>query len=160
MERLKDMIDRHAQPGRVVWIGLRPERRMEIVPREAALLGVSGLEGDHARPGKRALTLFQAEHLAAVASYLGREAIAPEALRRNLHVAGLNLASLRDREIALGEAVVRLTTICAPCSRMEEAFGPGGYAAIRGHGGWCAEVVEPGRIALGDPVRPLGDQSA
>ena len=42
---------------------------------------------------------------------------------------------------------------------MEEAFGPGGYSAVRGHGGWCAEVLRPGRIALGDTVRALADQS-
>jgi MOSC domain-containing protein YiiM len=33
-------------------------------------------------------------------------------------------------------------------------LGPGGYSALRGHGGWCADVVQPGEVALGDAVAP------
>ncbi|MEM9126898.1 MAG: MOSC domain-containing protein [Pseudomonadota bacterium] len=79
----------------------------------------------------------------------------PETLRRNLVVAGINLAALKGREVQVGEAILRFTVICAPCSRMEEALGKGGYSAVRGHGGWCAEVVHPGRIRLGDAVQPV-----
>jgi MOSC domain-containing protein YiiM len=118
-----------------------------------AALGEAGLDGDHARAGKRALTLFQHEHLGAVAAYLGREALAPELLRRTVHVKGLNLSAMRGVPLRIGEALVEITTVCAPCSRMEEALGPGGYNALRGHGGWCARVRVPGRIALGDTVR-------
>ncbi|MGC1428161.1 MAG: sulfurase, partial [Albidovulum sp.] len=32
------------------------------------------------------------------------------------------------------------------------ALGTGGYNAMRGHGGWCAEVKVPGRVAVGDKV--------
>ena len=70
-------------------------------------------------------------------------------------VSGINLAALKGREVHVGEAILRFTVICAPCSRMEEALGKGGYSAVRGHGGWCAEVVQPGRVALGDLVQPV-----
>jgi MOSC domain-containing protein YiiM len=90
-----------------------------------------------------------------IGACLGQEPVAPEALRRNLVVAGLNLAALNGRTVAVGGAVLRITGICAPCSRMEEALGHGGYNAVRGHGGWCAEIVSPGRIATGDGVSPL-----
>lgn len=149
-----ELIARQAQPGRIAWIGLRPVRRAEIAEVNEVAIGAAGLEGDHGRPGRRAVTLIQAEHLAAIGAFLGRGPVPPGVLRRNLVVAGVNLAALKDREIALGTAVLRLTTICAPCSRMEEALGPGGYSAVRGHGGWCAEVLVPGRAALGDAVRP------
>lgn len=155
MEKLSEMIARVAQPGRVDWIGLRAARRADATEVAAAELTAAGLAGDHARPGRRAVTLVQAEHLTAVGAFLGRGPVPPALLRRNLVVAGINLASLKGREVAVGDAVLRLTGICAPCSRMEEALGPGGYAALRGHGGWCAEVVVPGRIARGDPVRPV-----
>jgi len=155
MSELHAMMARHAQPGRVEWIGVRSQRRADLVPLETAQVTVSGLEGDHGRAGKRAVTLVQAEHLAAIGAYLGRSPVWPGQLRRNIVVAGLNLAALKDRRIAVGGAVLHLSTICAPCSRMEEEFGHGGYAAVRGHGGWCASVVEPGLVRVGDAVRPL-----
>ncbi len=145
------MLVRDAQPGRVTWIGLRPEQLGAVVPVERAMIGESGLDGDHARPGKRAVTLFQQEHLAAVASFTGSE-VRPEDLRRNIHVAGLNLSSLRGARVRVGGALVEITGVCAPCSRMQAALGPGGYNALRGHGGWCARVLESGAVALGDRV--------
>ena len=152
METLGDMIARVAQPGRVAWLGLRPERRaaMEVAP--ALQIGPDGIAGDHGRAGKRAVTLIQSEHLPAIAAYLGRASVPPDLLRRNIAVAGINLAALKGRVLRIGGARLKLTVICAPCSRMEETFGPGGYSAVRGHGGWCAEVVAPGRVALGDRV--------
>ncbi|MEL6806288.1 MAG: MOSC domain-containing protein [Pseudomonadota bacterium] len=155
MSALQEMMVRYAAPGQIAWVGLRPSRRADMVAVESARVTEAGLEGDHGRPGKRALTLVQAEHLAAIGAYLGRAPVMPAQMRRNVVVAGLNLASMKGREVMLGSVVVRLTTICAPCSRMEETFGHGGYAAVRGHGGWCAEIVQPGEINCGVPVRPL-----
>jgi MOSC domain-containing protein YiiM len=39
---------------------------------------------------------------------------------------------------------------------MEETLGPGGYTAVRGHGGVYASVVVPGRIELSNAVLPEG----
>ncbi len=122
---------------------------------KAANISADGLDGDRGRAGKRAVTLIQQEHLAAIGSYMGRGPVAPDDLRRNLVVSGINLAALKGREVQVGEAILRFTVICAPCSRMEEAFGKGGYSAVRGHGGWCAEVVRPGQVGLGDVVQPI-----
>jgi MOSC domain-containing protein YiiM len=115
-------------------------------------LAETGLSGDHARAGKRALSLFQAEHVGAVAAFLGRGEVAPGALRRNIHVSGLNLSALRGVPLLLGSARIEITGPCAPCSRMQEALGPGAYNALRGHGGWCAQVLAPGDVALHDVV--------
>jgi MOSC domain-containing protein YiiM len=155
METIRELTGRHVQTGRVAWIGVRPGRRAAVAAVEAARIGAEGLEGDHARPGRRSVTLIQAEHLAAVAAYLGRGEIAPGLLRRNIAVAGLNLSALNGWVVRIGSAELRITGICAPCSRMEAALGPGGYNALRGHGGWCAEVVGPGQAAVGDAVLPV-----
>lgn len=154
-ESLKDLIARFAQPGQVTWIGLRPERRGAVLPVEQAVVAACGLEEDHGASEKRAVTLMQAEHLAVIGAMLGRGPVAPADLRRNILIAGLNLAALKGRRVQVGTAVLDITTICAPCSRMEETFGAGGYSAVRGHGGFCARVVEAGVVCLGDSVVPL-----
>lgn len=146
-------METHPREGRVAWIGARPARRAEPVTLEAVEVGESGLEGDHAVPGKRAVTLLQAEHLPVIAA-LCQGAVTPEALRRNLVVSGINLAALRGRTVRVGGAVLRIEGPCMPCSRMEEALGPGGYQAVRHHGGWCASVAAPGRISIGSAVAP------
>ena len=157
MQTLAELTARYAQPGRLQAIFLRPERLASPVSVESVLVTEAGLEGDHGRPGKRAVTLLQAEHLPVIASLAGRESVAAEDLRRNLLISGLNLSALRSKSIALGEELVlSITGPCAPCSRMEKALGHGAYTAMRGHGGWCATVERPGAISLGDTVRPLG----
>ena len=149
------------QAGRLEWIGQRPVRRQPLVAVvEAEVLTDSHLLGDHARPkpgGKRQLTLIQHEHLAAVAGFLGLDGpLDPSRLRRNLAVSGLNLLALKNRRIQLGdEVVLDITGECHPCSRMEEELGPGGYNAMRGHGGLTAHIIRGGTIRVGDAVRVL-----
>ncbi|WP_346842741.1 MOSC domain-containing protein [Marinovum algicola] len=92
---MAELIARYARPGRVEWIGVRPERRGAMRALETVEVTEAGLAGDHGRAGKRAVTLVQAEHLAVIGAFLGRDAAPAEALRRNLVVSGINLAGLR-----------------------------------------------------------------
>lgn len=152
MESIATLTARHARDGRLDWIGLRPERLAPMEVVDHAQVTESGLVGDHGRPGKRAVTLIQAEHLPVIARFAGLDHVTPEVLRRNLVVSGINLSALRGRLVRIGAVMLRITGPCAPCSRMETALGPGGYNAMRGHGGWCADVVTPGKIKRGDLV--------
>ena len=152
---LADLRARHAQAGRLEALLLRPERLADPVAVESVEVSEAGLAGDHGRAGKRAVTLIQAEHLPVIAALAGRAELAPALLRRNLVVAGINLIAARGARLRIGDGLLlEITTPCAPCSRMEEALGPGGYNAVRGHGGWCARVLETGAIRQGDLVRP------
>ncbi|WP_421907329.1 MOSC domain-containing protein [Mameliella sp.] len=141
-------------PGRLDWIGLRPARKAGLTPVERVRITAEGLDGDHGRSGKRAVTLIQAEHLPVIAALVGRNDLPPEVLRRNLVISGLNLTATREFGLRIGSVRLSIEVPCAPCSRMEQVLGPGGYTALRGHGGWCCSVLEPGVIALGDPVFP------
>lgn len=154
MLTLAELTARHARPGRIEAILIRPARLAPPERVAEAILGEGGLAGDHARPGKRAVTLIQAEYLQVIAALAGLAAVDAEQLRRNLVVSGLNLAALRGKRLRVGEAELEITGPCAPCSRMEAALGPGGYTAMRGHGGWCARVLAPGPLAVGCRVVP------
>jgi MOSC domain-containing protein YiiM len=149
---MAELLRRHHGKGQIDWIGLRAERLAEPEAVVFSEVTQAGLSGDHARPGKRALTLIQSEHLPVIAALAGLECVTPQMLRRNIVVSGLNLSALRGAQVCLGECVIEITGPCAPCSRMETELGHGGYNAMRGHGGWCASVVVPGRITLGDRV--------
>lgn len=157
MKTVAELLNSLPQIGRVEWIGLSAGPRGVIVPvSEATVRTGTGLDGDHHSPsgrGKRQVTLIQWEHLAVIASLLGRPNIGPELLRRNIVVRGINLLALKDQRFQVGEALLEYTGQCHPCSRMEEAFGPGGYNAVRGHGGITARVIEGGVVRVGAEVR-------
>lgn len=145
------------QTGTLTWIGVRPGRREQ--PRvldQVEALTDRHLAGDHyaGKPGsKRQVTLIQAEHLTAVASFMGLDELDPALLRRNLVVKGINLLALKDRQFWVGGVLLECSGLCHPCSRMEENLGPGGYNALRGHGGITARILQGGLIKVGDPVR-------
>ena len=131
---------RFPQSGRIEAIVLRPQCRGEVVAVESVMaIAACGFEGDHyAQPsrsrvdgGNRQVTLIQAEHLPVVAALTGRARVDASWLQRNLVVSGQ----------------------CDPCSRMEAVLGPGGYNAMRGHGGVNARILAGDLIRVGDAVR-------
>lgn len=172
---LRTLSSRFPRTGRVEAIHVRPARGVQAkaLTQVTALAG-RGLEGDRAaarpvnatRTNARQVTLVQAEHLPAIAALLGRSSVDPASLRRNVVISGVNLLAARalfdDRPLALaiGDAVVlEISGSCDPCSAMEAALGPGGYNAMRGHGGATARILRGGEIAVGDAVRVIDDRA-
>ncbi len=156
MSYIKELMRSIPQTGKVEWVSIRPERRGAVLPKEEVVASeASGLEGDHyaGSNGKRQVTLIQAEHLDVVAAILKKEKIDPALTRRNIVVSGINLQAFADQQFQIGEAVLEMTGLCHPCTRMEENFGEGGYNAMRGHGGITARVVKGGKIKVGDSVK-------
>ncbi len=167
-ESLRNLVQRFPRAGRVEAIVLRPDRReparyVEEVRAEPGF----GLMGDRRaakeRIGdelrKRELTLIQAEHLPVIAGWCGVEKIEATRLRRNLVISGVNLLAMRSPfrglglEWSIGEEVsIEITGNCDPCSLMEAELGPGGYNALRGHGGLTAIIRTGGTIRVGDSV--------
>ncbi len=144
--------------GQLEWIGLRPASRAPMIAVESVEARAGcGLAGDrYARDdsgGSRQVTFIQAEHLPVIARLCGTAEVTPELLRRNLVVSGINLLALLHRRFTVGATVLEGVKPCTPCSRMEQALGPGGYKAMIGHGGITARILEGGVIRLGDTVR-------
>ena len=154
---LHALMTQFPRAGTVRWIGLRPARDvpMREVGSAEAIAG-KGLRDDRyaggAGGGKRGITLIQAEHLPVIAALAGLDAIDAATLRRNLVVSGLPLVALKGRRFRIGDVLLEGTQPCDPCSRMEAALGPGGYNAMRGHGGLCARILEGGTVRIGDAV--------
>lgn len=153
------------KPGKLTWIGLRPERKapMQTTNRVMALES-RGLEGDHRcskTPGSaRQVTLISEEYIQLIAHFTGREHLDPALLRRNLVVKDINLTALRYQQFAIGEAIFEATALCHPCARMETALGKGGVAAMLGHGGLCLKILQSGQIQVGDSVTVIKPQVA
>ena len=169
MPDLRQLTRQFPHAGRVQAIVLRPGRGVPVlsVPRALAVVD-RGLQGDRSAEAtprgagghKRQVTLLQAEHLPLIAAWTGHDRVDAGQLRRNLVVAGFNLVAARtlfaDQPLHLcigGEVVLLVTGPCDPCSKMEQALGPGAYNAMRGHGGLTARVLTGGCIAVGDEVR-------
>ncbi len=155
---LAELMNTLPQQGTLHWIGLRPARREALLtPRDCMASTSEGLVGDRyaGRSGQRQVTLLQREHLEVIGSLLGGTTVDPASLRRNLVVSGVNLLALKGRTFGIGAAVLEHTGACHPCSFMEAQLGPGGYNAIRGHGGITARVIRDGLMKIGDPVFAL-----
>ena len=153
---MKDLLRIIPQKGKVEWIGIRTKKKEDVsVLQSVKVEKRTGLVGDHFNgrsSGKRQVTLIQKEHLNAVSSILRKKDIDPKLTRRNIVVSGINLLSLKHQKFKIGDVVLETSGICAPCIRMEQNFGIGGYNAMRGHGGITAFVVEEGYINVGDSV--------
>jgi MOSC domain-containing protein YiiM len=154
----KELFDQFTQPGSVVWIGIRPERR-SLLTELTSVFAVEdrGLDGERyqKKGGSRQVTLIQQEHLDSVASFLGRAAIDPQLTRRNIVVKGINLLAFKGKQFRVGEVILEYSGDCLPCSRMEENLGVGGYNAMRGLGGITAKIIKSGKIRVDDSVMAL-----
>lgn len=157
MMTVKQLTEQFPRNGRLEWIGIAAERLADLQSLSTAMVQPgAGIDGEHhANSGEshRQVTLIQHEHLPVIAALAGRDRVEPEQLRRNLVVSGVNLLALKRGRFRIGEVLLEGTGPCAPCSRMEENLGPGGYNAMRGHGGITVRVIEGGTISVGDELR-------
>ena len=129
-------------PGRKSGHSVAHERRRAIVGE--------GLEGcAHANPPKREVLFVSAQHLRSVG-------VEPGAIRENLTVEGADVQqwSVGQRVQVGEEAVFEITMVCDPCHRMDE-LRQGLRGELDGKRGMLARIVEPGEVAVGDPVELL-----
>ena len=155
---LQQLLDDLPQTGRVEWIGLRPAQKQPMLEVDTVQgCPEKALHGDRysGRSRKRQITLIQSEHLSVIASFLSIPSVRPEQLRRNILVSGINLLALKDKEFEIGSIRARFTGLCHPCSAMQAEFGPGGYNAVRGHGGITAEILMAGSISVQDTIKAI-----
>lgn len=145
----------------------RPASGHPMLPaRELRCAAGRGIVGDRFfdyrpdYPGQ--ITFFSAETFDALGAALGVAGVTPAALRRNVVVRGLDLATLIGREFALQGVRFHGAAECKPCYWMDAAIAPGAEAWLRGRGGLRARILSDGVLAPGAAtyVAPAGSAIA
>jgi MOSC domain-containing protein YiiM len=149
--------------GRVVQVSTSPGGVPKTATR-AAQVTTLGLEGDGHRDGvhhggpERAVCLFALEVIEALRAE--GHPVAPGSLGENLTVQGIAWhAVVPGAVLTIGDRVrLQITRYTSPCGNITGSFQDGDYARVsqKRHPGWSrvyAQVLAPGRIQAGDPVR-------
>jgi len=112
------------------------------------------------QPSPRQVSLIEREQIAEHAAALGLESISPGAVRANIETQGVNLITLMGQQIQIGEAVLLLYEPRMPCSKMDAICA--GLRALMADNrqGVMAQVIQSGRICVGDRIRPVGALAA
>jgi len=113
-----------------------------------------GLEGDRhffrqgAPPGE-ALTLIEAEALEDVG-------LSGAQSRRQVVVRGVELNDLVGRRFRVGDVECAGVELCEPCLHLQQLTRPGIIKDLIHRGGLRADILNDGRIRVGDPVTVVG----
>lgn len=116
-----------------------------------------GLRGDrffeHKNHYKGQVTFFAVEVYEALCKSLNIHDKMPSVFRRNVLTRGMDLNELIDRDFEIQGVRFAGVCECSPCYWMDEAFGPGAEAALKGRGGLRARILSDGILKAARKVR-------
>ena len=133
------------------------------LPRDAGEVRFSGLTGDRQRDLRyhggpmRAVSLYSLDLIRALQAE--GHPLVPGAIGENLTLAGVAWQSMvPGATLAVGEALLELTSYAGPCANLVPYFRDGEYKRIsqKLHPGWSrlyARVLREGTVQVGDAVR-------
>ncbi|MBZ5740262.1 MOSC domain-containing protein [Nocardioides mangrovi] len=133
--------------GTVVALYVAPEHHAPMEPRSSISVEAGrGVVGDrYFGTRHRHVTVQYAGDLDAAAADLGAP-VEPAMTRRTVTVDEPGV------RLQVGEVLLEVVRIAAPCKIMEDSIGPGGRVALRRRGGTAFRALSSGTIRLGDPV--------
>jgi MOSC domain-containing protein YiiM len=143
-----------AVEGTVTALYVAAEHHGAMEPREAiAVEEGRGIVGDRYHGSRhRHVTVQAAADVEAAAADLGSP-VTPPMTRRNVTI-DVPVPTEPGTRIVIGDVLLEVVRIAAPCKIMETSIGPGGRTALRRRGGTAFRALSSGTIRLGDPVRP------
>ena len=111
-----------------------------------------GIVGDrHHGTRHRHVTVQSRETLDEAARVFGRE-VASELTRRNVTVSHGVVPRDPGARIRVGEVLLEVVRVAAPCKLLDDTIGAGAQEALRRRAGTVLRVLEGGTIRVGDPV--------
>ena len=129
-----------------------PMRAVEEVEIETA----RGIVGDRYHGSKhRQVTVQSLDDLRVAEAELGAP-IGAGLTRRNITVTGGSVPRDPGAIIRIGEVVLEVVRVSAPCKLLDDTIGEGAQRALRHRGGSCCRVLEGGRVEVGDVVATSG----
>ena len=133
--------------------GKPPGDEPTLEVREVRCVPGRGIEGDrffdYRDHYKGQVSFFSEEVYRELCETLGVRDKTPAAFRRNVVCAGVDLNNLTGgKEFQVQGVVFRGREECRPCYWMDQSFGPGAEAALRGRGGLRAEIVTGGTLRV------------
>lgn len=75
--------------------------------------------------------------------------------RRNVTLSHGAVPTAPGTRLRIGEALLEVVRVAAPCRLLDDTIGPGAHDALRRRGGTVFRVLGSGRITLGDAVVPV-----
>ncbi|AMO61303.1 moSC domain-containing protein [Mycolicibacterium phlei] len=141
---------------RVVALNIAPGSRlpMRSVQEVTAEAGV-GLVGDRYHGARhRHVTIQSRQLLERAAEELGHP-VEPAQTRRNVTVDAGEIPTRPGTRVRIGDVLLEVVRVSAPCRLLDDWIGPGAAAALRGRPGSTLRLLTSGTIRVGDPVEVL-----
>jgi MOSC domain-containing protein YiiM len=140
--------------GLVEAIHISREKSVLPHPVESIEVTNEGLQGDRYF-GRGDITLIEAEALEGLHQDTGIE-VSPAEVRRQVLTRGIRLNDLLGKRFHVGGVEAVGAEWCEPCTHLESLTAPGVLKGLVHRGGLRANIVQPGRIAVGDAVTDAG----
>ena len=125
-----------------------PMRSVESVEIEAG----KGIVGDRYHGTKHRHVTVQSQDALDEATAHHGSTVEPGLTRRNLTVSDGVVPRDPGARIRIGEVLLEVVRVAAPCKLLDDTIGPGAQEALRRRAGSVCRVLEGGTVRLGDPV--------
>jgi len=122
-----------------------PMRSVDEVEIETA----KGIVGDRYHGSRHRQVSVQSLDDLLVAAEVFGSPIPAELTRRNITVSGGSVPREPGAILRIGDVVLEVVRVAAPCKLLDDTIGPGAQAALRRRAGSVCRVLEGGRVALG-----------
>jgi MOSC domain-containing protein YiiM len=139
-----------AVPGSVERIHIAPAESELPHAVDAVEVTEGGIVGDRYADARN-LTLIEAEALEGLLADTGIELSAAE-VRRQVLTRGIALNDLVGQRFRVGDVECVGEELCEPCNHLQGLTKPGVLRGLVHRGGLRADIVQGGRIAVGDEI--------